>query len=304
MPDVERPGRVPPQVTPTTGPSSSRYPALLLLAAAGLWSLNGLFIKTLHDSGLGGWTIAAYRSLFAALFLAPFAVRSYRRIEHPGWVLAAVAAFTAMCATFILATTHTTAANAIILQYTAPVWVFLLAPRLTGEQATREQFVALAFALVGVAVIFFCQYHPGQTGLLIGLGSGVVFGVQNVFFRRVRHVPPLLLTCLVCGGSAVLLLPLAHLLDPAALTLRLTGWLLLMGVVQFGLPYVLFSAAIARLSAQKTVLIILIETILNPFWVWWLHGETPLPSTLVGGALILAGVVYVSVAAPPRSRSA
>ena len=273
----------------------------LLLAAALLWSLNGLFIKTLHDAEVSGWSIAGYRSLFACLVLTPFALRRWRPIQSPGWVAATVLTFTGMSATFVIATTLTTAANAIILQYTAPAWVFVCAPLITGEKATRRQHLGLGLSLVGVAVIFLSQYQPGQRGLVIGLASGVVFGLQSVLFRKVRAADPLVLVWLTCGGSAVLLLAAALLTGTARVTWSSAGWLVVMGVVQFGLPYVLYSVALGRVTAQQAVLIILIEAVLNPVWVWLLRGEVPHFSTFVGGACILGSIVYLSVLGVSRA---
>ena len=118
--------------SPVQPAAAHRSGILLLLAAAGLWSLNGLLIKTLQAGGAGGCTIAAYRSLFAAAVLGPIAVRRWTPIPEKGWLLATVLAFTGMSATFVIATTMTTAANAIILQYTAPAWVFVFSPLIVG----------------------------------------------------------------------------------------------------------------------------------------------------------------------------
>jgi len=272
-----------------------RIAVLLLLAAALLWSINGLFIKVLHERGVSGWAIAGYRSMFACLFLTPFVVGKVRSIRDRVWVVAAVLAFTGMCATFVIATTQTSAANAILLQYTAPVWVFVFAPLITGERASRHQYVALGASISGVVIIFFRQFEPGQSGLVIGIVSGVVFGLQTVLFRKVRQMQPLTLVWLVCGGSGVVLLAIAAATGQVVIGGAVAGWLGVMGVVQFGLPYVLYCVALNRLTAQQVVLIVLIEAVLNPVWVWIFRGEVPHASTLVGGAFIIASVVYLSI---------
>ncbi len=278
-----------------SGSTGQRIGVILLLLAAVLWSLNGVFIKTLYASGLNGWVIAAFRSLFAALFLTPFAIPRLKKIRDPGWVAAALPAFTCMCATFVIATTQTSAANAIALQYTAPVWVFLFAPLVVGDRAGERHYVSLVCSLVGVAVIFLSQYRPGYTGLLIALASGLVFGVQTVFFRRVRAVDPLVMAWLACTTSGVLLLGAASVVTSIDLTPHQVVWLVLMGIVQFAIPYVLYSAGLRNVSAQKAVLLILLELILNPVWVWLFVGEIPHWGTLVGGALILGGVLCVAL---------
>ncbi len=269
--------------------------APLLIAAAVLWSFNGLFIRTLNNSGLGGWTIAGYRSLFACLFLTPFVLRRIGHIDEVKWVVGAVLSFTAMCATFVNAITQTTVANAVVLQYTAPVWVFVLSPWITRERATGAQWLSLAISVMGIAVIFGWQFELEPVGLVLGLAAGVVFGIQTVLFRRVRAVDPLVLVWMVCGGSAVLLLPVAYTVGRPPLTPPLVGWLALMGLVQFAIPYVLYSAGLRRVSAQKGALLILLEPVLSPFWVWLAVSEVPHVSTLIGGGCILSSVIYVTL---------
>lgn len=268
---------------------------MLLVAAAVLWSTNGLLIKLLHgELGQGGLTIAGYRSLAAAIALAPLAYRRRRPIVNASWVAATVVTFTLMCTTFVLATTLTSAANAIILQYTAPAWVFVLSPLLLGERSTRAQWISLGLSMFGVGVIFVSQITSDPLGLSVGLASGVVFGVQSVLFRKVRGVDPAMLVWLTCSGSAVLLVPAAAIIDGLTLTTTAAAYLVGMGVVQFALPYVLYSAGVARVTAQKAVLIVLLEPVLNPVWVWLFLSERPAPSTIVGGLMILAAVAFVT----------
>ena len=289
---------------PTARPAAvHRIGVLLLLAAAVLWSLNGLLIKTLQAGGVGGCTIAAYRSLLAAVVLAPWALRRRTPIPEKGWLLATVLAFTGMCATFVIATTMTSAANAIILQYTAPAWVFLFSPIILGESARGRQWAALGGAMIGVAVIFLWQFNTDAPGLTVALASGLVFGVQSVLFRRVRAVPPLVLAFVCCAGSGLVLLPVAVLVAPAAPPGPQFALLALMGVVQFGLPYILYSAGIARVRAQEAILIVMLEPVLNPLWVWLGRGESPSAGTVLGGVVILLSVTYLALSGPRRTCS-
>jgi drug/metabolite transporter (DMT)-like permease len=269
----------------------------LLLAAATLWSANGLFIKTLSAAGVDGWAIAAGRSLAAAVFLTPWALRHRTATVHPGWLALTILMFTLMSLTFVTATTLTSAANAIILQYTAPAWVFLLSPWLVGERSSPRQWLALVAAMIGVAVIFIDQYRGQPTGLAVALTSGFVFGFQSVLFRKVRAMHPLALAWLMCLGSGVLLAPgLLH-VRPDIWTTRHVGLLILMGVVQFGGPYVLYAAGMQHVTAQQAILIIMLEPVLNPIWLWLRGIETPARSTLLGGVFILSAVAYLSLAA-------
>ncbi len=266
---------------------------LLLLAAAVLWSLNGVLIKYLHQQGLPAMAIASFRSLIAGLMLTPFVIRRPRNIVEKRWLVAAILVFTAMCITFVYSMTEMTAANAIFLQYTAPAWVFLLSPIIIGERATRAQTMAMAMAFVGVAIIFVCQYRPGERGLFIGIIAGVVFGLQSVVFRRARSIDALVLVWCVCIGSAIIMMPMVLASSLPTMTLPIIGWLLFTGVVQFGIPYVFYSEGLKRVTAQKGVTLILLEPILSPIWVWLVLSEVPLRSTLVGGLFIAASVLYI-----------
>jgi drug/metabolite transporter (DMT)-like permease len=146
-----------------------------------------------------------------------------------------------------------------------------------------------------VALIFIAQYTADSVGLIVGVASGVVFGSQVVFFRRVRDLDPVVLAFLSCAGSALLLAPIALVIDGWQLTARGGALVLFAGVVQFGLPYVLYAAGVRYASAQRAVLIIMLEPVLNPVWVFLAIGERPHWSTIVGGALILASVGFLSM---------
>lgn len=272
----------------------------LLLVAAALWSLNGGLIKLLGAQGLGPTSIAAYRSLVAAVFLLPFAYPRFKRLPEPVWTGATVLMFTGMCATFVLATSTTSAANAIILQYTAPAWVFVLSPFIVKERADPKQYIALTISMVAVALIFFAQYETDLFGLSIGMLSGIVFGTQVVLFRRVRVIDPIVLAFLCCAGSGVLLAPFALAFEPVKISTVTVGWLLLTGVVQFGFPYVVYAAGVRYVSAQRAILIIMLEPVLNPIWTYLFHGEVPHWSTMVGGAVILCSVGYLSLSRENR----
>lgn len=292
-------------MSPPTAPiaAASRRGVILLVVAAVLWSTNGVFIKALHEGGLHGAAIASYRSLVAAVFLAPLAWRRRCPIPHRGWTAGAVLLFSAMCATFVIATTLTTAANAIILQYTAPAWVFAFSPWINRERAEARQWAAFAASMVAIGVIFAMQYASDPLGLSVGLASGMVFGLQIVFFRKVSGLDPVVFIFLCCAGSGVLLLPVAIAVSGSAPSASQTGLVIVAGIVQFGLPYVLYAAGNRHVSAQSAVLIVMLEPVLNPVWVFLARGETPAWSTVAGGGLILASVAFLSLSGAAKGRT-
>ena len=269
---------------PPAAPPTHRSAVLLLLAAAVMWSLGGVLIKSLDWPSMakaGGRSAIACVILWAWLRRPHFSWR-------PGQIGAALA-YAATVSLFVVSTDRTTAANAIFLQYTGPIYVALLSPWLLGERTRRADWFCMGIALAGIGLFFGDQFSArGLSGVLCALGSGCSFGVMVVLLRKERDASP---------GSALLLgnlltaaigLPFAfgHPLPAAQI-----GALAVLGVVQLGIPYILYSMAIRRVTALEAILIPMLEPILNPLWVALARGERPGPWSLAGGALVLGAVV-------------
>jgi drug/metabolite transporter (DMT)-like permease len=287
-------------------PTARRWLATLgLLACAALWSLNGPLIKLLDRAQVPPVTIACYRSLLGGLVFLPLALRglgTFRRVS-PVWPIASLATFTLMTASFVIATTKTAAANAIILQYTSSIWVFLLAPLLLGERPGRAEGLVLLVAMAGVGVIFAGNPDTDPAGLIVALISGLGYGSLTVVLRALRPVSPTAVAALnALGSGVVLLIPVAV---RGAFWLTAYQWslMLVLALVQFTLPYVLFSWALQHIEAHRAALILLLEAILNPLWTFLLVGEAPPIATFLGGPLILAGVAGWLLLAWRRDRA-
>jgi len=257
---------------------------LVLLLAAILWSLAGVFIKFL---ALPPLTIVFYRSLFASLFFTLFIRKSTAMPRAPLFV--AMASYTAAISAFVSANKITTAANAIALQYTAPLFVFTIVHFLFREKITGVNWMSLLFGMLGIGVI--CAGSAGQpdaAGVLIALLSGLLFSVYMVSLRFLTDMSAGTLTFLNNLACCLLLLPFVR--SELALSWS-AGWMVaVMGVVQLGIPYWLFSKGVQKIQIQEASLIVLIEPVLNPIWVALAVGEVPSRATLVGGCLIILGL--------------
>lgn len=283
--------------------------AALVLCAA-LWSLNGPLVKLLSSERVGeravpDIAIAAYRSLIGGLFFLPLAWSRRRSLAEapPRWLVASLLTFTLMTACFVVATARTAAANAIILQYTSPIWVFVLSPLLLGESPRWRDAGWLALSMAGVALILAWQWQTDLAGLTIALTAGLGYGSLTVVLRRLRRVDPTAIVAWNCLGSGLVLLPWA-LWRGMELSGLQAALVLGMGVVQFALPYVIFSWALARVPAYQASLIVLLECVLNPVLTWLAVGERVPAATLLGGPLILAGVAGWILATWLRERAA
>ncbi len=279
---------------------------LTLLACAALWSLNGPLIKLLNREDVPGITTACYRSLIGGLVFLPLAFgrRNTLRKVAPVWPVAGVLTFTLMTASFVIANTMTAAANAIILQYTSPVWVFLLSPLILKERPARTEGAALLVCMAGVGVIFAGNPDTNPAGLLVALASGFGYGTLTVLLRRLRPVSPAVVAALNAFGSGLLLIVPVLVWGSFALTAHQWQLMLLLALVQFTLPYLMFSWALQYVEAHRAALILLLETVLNPIWTYFFVGEIPPAATLLGGPLILAGVLLSLAIAWGRSRAA
>ncbi len=261
---------------------------LLLLAAAALWSTAGAAIKL---CGLSGWQIAGARSLVAGAFLL-LLVREARRLPSLRAAVVAVAyAFTVVL--FVVATKLTTAANAIFIQDTAPLWVLLLSPWLLREHPTRGELLAIPVYGLGLGLFFLDELSAGQVaGNLVALASGVAFAFSIIGLRRLRHESPSALVWgnLVAAAIALPLWPTGP--APRALDLGLVAYL---GVFQLGLAYYCFSRGLERTPAVEASLLVLLEPVLNPIWTFLLAGERPGPWAIAGGAVVLAATAWRTV---------
>ena len=256
---------------------------LYVLAGAVLWSTGGVFIKEIDADAL---SITFFRCVFAALWVAPFACG--RPFPRPLDAAVSIVLFTGLLGLYVGATKETTAANAIFLQYTAPVYVIVLAPILVREHLRRPDLLALGVCLIGIAVLFFGnQGDTDSAGLWMGVGSGLFYGLFLLWLRRTRYADPIAVTFVNCAGVAVVLAPFPSVWDVGA---QEVGMLAAMGLVQFALPYVLFTTGLRLVSGAEASLIALAEPALNPIWVAIFVGEKPTAATIAGGAIILAGL--------------
>jgi len=289
-----------PDATKSPGANRQVFVGLVLLFLAGLfWSLNGALIKILIrlDNPPDSVAIAFYRSLFAGLFLVPLAFRRVGTLRssngipvfgrvRPAAVLCVVF-FTLMTIFFVIANTKTEAANAIILQYTSTFWVFVLSPMILRERPHPRDMWFVAMATVGIGIIFAGNASTSMTGLVVALGAGFFYALLTLMIRLMRDSDSAALTLLNNLGSAALLFPVVLLAGSLEVTLQAGAILLLMGVVQFGLPYYLYTLGLRRVPASYAALVTMIEPVLVPVWAYLAVGELVPRSTVAGGMVIL-----------------
>lgn len=267
--------------------------ALALLALCGLfWSTAGVLIKLVDWHPGAIWSA---RCAIAAILL--YAVRrpTFASITRAEW--GAAAALAATTGLFIVANKLTTAANAILIQYSAPVWVALLGTWFLGERASRLDWTVIGIVLGGITLFFVDQLTLDHAaGNVVALAAGVAFAFGAMTMRMVGRTPdsdplrPLLLGNMmgaVLGAPFWLMAPL-----PDA-----TGWgaLLALGLVQQAAAYFCYAAAVRHATAIDVMLVPVIEPILSPLWVALAFGEWPSRWAAVGGAIVVGAVTLRGV---------
>ena len=262
---------------------------LLLLAAAVLWSTAGAAIKS---CGLDAIQIAGARSLVAGVFLLLLVRDARARPDRRVLLVGAVYAVTVVL--FVVATKLTTAANAIFIQDSAPLWVLVLSPWLLGERPTRGELLAIPIFGLGLGLFFMDELTPGQAlGNLTALASGAAFALSIVGLRILRERGP---AALAWGNllAALATLPLwGRGPAPTATDLAL---LLYLGVFQLGLAYLCFSRGVTGTPAIEASLLILLEPVLNPIWTYLVTGERMGRWAVAGGGVVLLATAWRTVA--------
>ncbi|NLY89660.1 MAG: EamA family transporter [Firmicutes bacterium] len=278
-----------------TAPVTERNKAILFLVlAAILWSAGGLLIKSIVS--WGPLAIAGARSGIAALVIFFYIYIRDKRLPRLQW--SALQIGTAFCYAgvvilFTIANKMTTAANAILLQYTAPVYVALFSYCVLRERITVADWVTVGVVLGGMLLFFLDDLAPGNlVGNIFSVLSGVFFAAFTLLLRKQKDGSPAESVMLGNIITALVGLPFYFHALP---TVFEWGALVFLGLFQLGVSYILYTIAIKKVTALEAILIPVIEPILNPVWVFLLLGETPGPWALVGGMVVLGAVTVLSI---------
>ena len=264
-------------------------PLLFVFAAAFLWSTGGLFIKW---NTLTGLELSFCRSLFAMITVAILTRREGFGLNS----ISAIASllYAVLLVLFVLSTKATTAANAIFLQYTAPVYVMIFEPLIYKEKFRLRDLLTVLVCLGGMALFFVGQLRPQDVeGNVMALASGLCFAFYFLLLRhpRAREVNR---ASSVIYGNLLAVIALAAWGLPALLSLNGHNALSVtcLGVVQLGISYVLFTKGMTRgVRSLDAGIICYIEPVLNPVWVFLVLGEKPSRWALLGGTVIVAAVI-------------
>jgi drug/metabolite transporter (DMT)-like permease len=265
-------------------------PVLFVVIAVLLWSTGGMFIKL--ATNLDAYQVTFFRSLLAAITVLIITRKDGLRINAFGVMCSMI--YATLLFLFVWATKHTTAANAIFLQYTAPVYILILAPFVIGEKFHLRDLVTVIFCIAGMSLFFVGDLTIGDyQGNMAALGSGIFLGLYIMLLRHPKALGMNGTITVIYGNFllALLTLPSGIAAFPAA-TFTDYAAVGFLGVFQIGISYILFIKGVRGGTRPLDASIIgFIEPLLNPVWVFIFVGEQPQKWAILGGIIIIATVV-------------
>lgn len=269
------------------------------------WSFAGYFTKLLT---LDSFTIVFWRGVFgAATALLCVAAQKRGRVwpafaamGATGWLFAALSGLGMLA--YLSALRYTTVAHVGIIYATIPFVAALMAWVALRERLTPTTFLASVVAFAGVALTVVEGMGEGDPlGDLLAVAMTLLMGVMIVMARRTRSIPMIPAACVSAVLAAAMAMPFAELAHVGARDMLV---LAVFGVTNMGLGLILVTAGSKLIPAVETALIGTLEAPLAPFWVWLAFGETPLSTTVLGGALVMLAVVAHVLLAARRARPA
>lgn len=262
-----------------------RYLGILqMVVAALLWSTGGLLIKL---TNLNAFAIAGGRSAIACLLMVIYLRKPVRLKSREG--IYGTIAYAVLLIGFVVANKLTTSANAILLQFTAPIWVALFSIKLLKEKPDRVDIATILIVTMGMLLFFLGDINIGNMlGNLIAVFSGIAMALMIIYMKSYdgEAIDIALIGNLVV---AVVCIPSYFATMP---TYKDIIAILVLGTLQLGLSYILYTMAIKHVSAIDAVLIPVLEPLLNPIWVFLFTKESPGITALIGGIIILVSVVF------------
>lgn len=268
---------------------SSKKAVKFLLLAAVLWSTGGLFIKSVQWNPLA---IVSVRGLIAVLTIM-FIVPECRVLPQNKMFWLGCFAYAGLCTTMVVGTKLTTAANAIFLQYTAPIYVALISAFILKEKIGKLDLLVIFSTAAGMALFFVGEFSfDSIVGNLFGIGSGLCFALMVICFRYIKGIEPS--AVVFYGNLFCFFIGFPYIEGPYP---DVNGWVCLafLGIAQIGLPYIIYSRAVVHVRPLEAVIIPTIEPVLNPIWVAIFIGEVPTPWAIMGGLIVISVVTFYCI---------
>ena len=263
-----------------------------ILLCSALWSIAGILMKQIPWSG---FVIASFRSLIAGAVMGVYMLARRLRFAFDRRSLFGGIALCATMTLFSVANKTTTAANAIVLQFTSPIWILLLSAVFLKKRFRRADLLAVGFTFLGIVLFFLDGLRAGNTaGNLVALGSGLTFALYYMSLGDCPEEDRMSAVLLAHALTFLVGLPFAFTTHPAV-SAPAVVCLLTLGIFQLGIPYVLLAHGSGWCPPLICALLGALEPLLNPVWVAIFDGELPGLWALVGGVIVIVAVTALCI---------
>ncbi len=270
-----------------------RRPAIVyLIISAILWSTAGLIIKKVPWNPI---VLSGFRSGIAAAVLLIFWYAKYKvRLPLPNKnVIFGAVSYAVLVTLFVTANKMTTSANAILLQYSAPVWLLLISRFFYKEKVSRRDIITVVVVLAGMTLFFVEKLEFGGTaGNLLAILSGVFMAVMILSLNKLKVRKPIEIA--IWGNILTFIIGIPF-SGGLTWTLSAVEGILFLGILQLGISYIFYTSGIQHVTALEGILIPILEPLLNPVWVFIGVGEKPSLPAIIGGVVVITAVVTRSI---------
>ena len=268
-----------------------------------MWSTSGFFIKYLTISA---FQISLYRSAIAAITVYLICLLRGKKLKFEFDKISNLAAifYAGILILFVIATKMTTAANAIFLQFTAPIYLVVLEPVFLKTKFEPKNVITIIICIGGMILFFFGKLEIGSIyGNLVAIGSGICFAMFSLLlkYKRVRHKSENTLNYVITGNALVAAIASIIIFPNFAITMNEGLILIYMGAVQIGISYMIFNEGIKYVSATESMIIATLEAIFNPIWVFIGIGEMPSVYSILGGVIIFGAILWRNFSRPQKA---
>lgn len=257
---------------------------LAVILTALLWSSGGLLIKLISLSSM---QLSFFRCLIAALV---FAIIFRKKVLKVNKLAVLNAVFYATVLTlFVIATKTTTAANAIFLQSTAPIYVLIFEPIITKTRWEKINVITIAVCFIGMILFFTGELSPGHLeGNIVALLAGAAFAAFFLGMRK--NDKQYQQSAIFYGNIIVAIICIPFLFDLETISISDLWMVSFLGVFQIAAAYAIFTYGIKRILAVEASIISMLEPVLNPVWVFLGYGEVPTTFAIIGGLIIISAI--------------
>lgn len=261
-----------------------RKAILYLIITSILWSTAGLFIKLVDWNPIA---IAGARSGIAAIVMLFYLKKPVKHLSKTKLLGACI--YASLLIFFVTANKLTTSANAILLQFTAPIWVVLFSKLFLKEEIKKYDLTTIVFVMLGMVLFFMGDLRSGTIiGNFIAILSGISMAGMVIFLKLLRDDFPVEMTFL--GNIITFIIGFPFFFQYVPSFNSILG-ILILGIFQLGISYILYALAVKHVSAIEAILIPILEPLLNPVWVFLFTGESPGTYAFIGGVIVIIAIM-------------